>query len=105
MLEAYHSSDNPPAVAANSAVATRTWFVPAADCLTVAGSRDARCFSALSLALASLSLLDVCLSVSLLSVSLCSVPGGRLTGALALASYLERMDTELYTLSTDTSSS
>ena len=62
MLEAYHSSDNPLAVAANSAVATRTWFVPAADCLTVAGSLDARCFSALSLALASLSLLDVCLS-------------------------------------------
>ena len=71
MLEAYHSSDNPPAVAANSAVATRTWFVPAADCLTVAGSRDARCLSALSLALASLSLLDVSVSLSVCLISVC----------------------------------
>ena len=92
MLEAFGGSFTPPAVA------IRTWDVPAAalfDGRSLHGYKVGASRHCLSLSLRS-PLLDV--SVSLFS-------GSRLTGALPPASYLERMDTELYTLSTDTSSS
>ena len=93
MLEAFGCSDNPPTVA------IRTWYVPAA-----ARFDGQRRFHGCKVPLGtvfSLPLrsppLDVSVSLSVSRFPCLALPyRGRLTGALPIALYLERMNTELY---------
>ena len=94
MLKAFRGSDKPPAVV------IRTWYVPAARF----DGRGLHGMQGPEVPLGTVSLSRFALSFRVSLFSMFSFPcqvriRDRLTGALPLASYLERMNTEHYALS------